>query len=269
MFSFKKIISAAVITTASSVAFAGTTVITFDEDTIAGNIVTLQHGTVIQNQYQDVGVTVNVNNKGGGPNKGVLYNTAPGTDSADKNNDRDSDLTGPAWGNSNFDASSYSAGNSLVIQENNNGCGDNVCNKPDDQVGRSSDGLAGYITFNLDFDIAALGFDLIDFQADLRAPEVASSEVRLFEDAMQVQTFTFSDFINDANSALYGENSINRIFIDSFSNTNINKVEFKIFGTGAIDNLRLTNTSTQVPEPGTLALFGLALFGLTRLTRKK
>lgn len=269
MISFKKFVAAALLASGASVAYAGTTVITFDEDTIDGDIVALQHGTVINNQYQDVGVTISVNNKGGGPNKGVLYNTTPGTSSSDKNNDRDADLTGPTWGNSNFDASSYNAGNTLIIQENSTGCGDGVCNDPDDQAGRNSDGLAGYVTFNLDFEIEALGFDLIDFQSDLTAPEVTKSEVMLFDDTMKVQTFKFSDFISDANSAMYGENSINRIFIDSFTSTTIDKVKFKIFGTGAIDNLRLTTTSTQVPEPGTLALFGLTLLGLTRLTRKQ
>ncbi|GAA0859062.1 PEP-CTERM sorting domain-containing protein [Aliiglaciecola litoralis] len=271
--SLKKCLSAAVLVTVSSWGYAGTTVITFDEDTIAGNVVALQHGTVINSQYAALGVNVSVNNKSSGNHYGVLYNTAPGTASPDKNNNRDSDLTGPSWGNSNFNSRNFNAGNALVIQENGTGCGDGVCDQPDDQAGRRSDGLAGYVTFNLDFTIDALGFDLIDFQTNVGAGEVEKSEVMLFDNALKVQSFKFSDFVNRPNGAMFGENSINRIFLDSFASTNVNKVKFKIFGSGAVDNLRLTSTdtgsTTTVPEPGTLALFGLTLLGMLRLNRIK
>lgn len=252
----------------SASALAGTTVITFDEDTIAGNLVSLKHGTVITDQYAAVGVRVSVDNASSGPDLGVLYNTKPGT-GGDKNNDRDSDLTGPNWGNSNIsDVNNYSAGNALIIQENSYGCSDGVCNYPDDQVGRSGDGLAGYITFDLDFELSSLGFDLIDFQADLSAPEVSQSQV-ILSNAMDSVAYNFSDFLSAPNSAMFGENSINRVVLNSLGLSGVNQVKFKVFGTGAIDTLRLgENTSTQVSEPFSLALFGLALVGLYRVSRK-
>jgi hypothetical protein len=269
--SVKKTLAATVLVTVSCFAYASTTVITFDESSVDGNLVSLQHGTVINNQYAAVGVQVTVDNQSTGPDLGVLYNTSPGTSAADKNNDRDSDLTGPNWGNSNFDASNYSAGNALIIQENNYGCDDGVCNQPDDQVGGSNGGLTGYITFDLDFNIDALGFDLIDFQSDLRTPEVANSEVMLYDNAIKTQSFRFSDFLSAPNGALYGESSINRIFIDSFASNNVSTVKFKIYGTGAIDNLTLTTTSsstTSISEPPIFAFFGLTLLGMLRFNRR-
>ncbi len=261
--SLKKIISAAVLVTASAVVHAGTTVITFDEDTIAGNLVTLQHGTVISNQYAALGVNISVDNNQSGPDLGVLYNTDPGTGAPDKFNDADSDLTGPNWGNSNFAAGTYEAGNSLIIQENNTGCGDLVCNSPDDQAGE----LAGYITFDLDFEIDALGFELIDFQDNRRGvKEVQNSLVTVYNAAMQQQVFNFSDFTSaQYGAANFGENSINRIMIDSFNIAGVNKVKFEVHGTGALDSLRLT---TKVSEPATLALFGLMLAGMARVSRR-
>lgn len=247
---------------------AATTIITFDEETIAGNLVSLKHGTVVKDQYAALGVRVSVDNLSSGPDLGVLYNTTPGT-GGDKNNDRDSDLTGPNWGNSNIaGVNSYSAGNALVIQENNYGCSDGVCNRPDDQVGRSGDGLAGIVTFDLDFEISSLGFDLIDFQSDLSTPEVSNSQV-ILSNAMDSVAYNFSDFLSAPNNAIFGENSINKVVLNSLGLSGINQVKFKIFGTGAIDTLRLgETTSTQVSEPISIALFGLALIGLFRVTRK-
>lgn len=257
-----------VLAVGSSIALAGTTVITFDEETIAGSLVSFKHGTVVKDQYAAVGVRVSVDNLSSGPDLGVLYDTSPGT-GGNKNNDRDSDLTGPNWGNSNIaGANNYSAGNALIIQENGNGCSDGVCNRPDDQVGRRGDGLSGIITFDLDFEISSLGFDLIDFQSDLSTPEVSGSQV-ILSNAMDSVAYNFSDFLSAPNNSLFGENSINRVVLNSLGLSGINQVKFKIFGTGAIDTLRLGETPlTQVSEPVSLALFGLALFGLFRVTRK-
>lgn len=265
--SLKKFISAAVLATVSAGVYAGTTVITFDEDTIAGNLVTLQHGTVISSQYAALGVNVSVDNQQAGPDLGVLYNTSPGTSAPDKNNDRDSDLTGPNWGNSNFLSNNYSAGNTLIIQENNTGCGDSVCNRPDDQAGE----LAGFITFDLDFEISELGFELIDFQDNNNGvQEVQNSLVTVYNAAMEQQVFNFSDFSSaQYGAANFGENSINRIMIDGFNIAGVNKVQFEVHGTGALDTLKLTSTTTKVPEPTTLALFGLMLAGMSRVSRKK
>lgn len=262
----KSIFSAAVLVTASAGVHAATTVITFDEDTIAGNVVTLQHGTVIDNQYAALGVNVSVDNQQSGPDLGVLYNTAPGTSAPDKNNDSDADLTGPNWGNSNFSSGSYSAGNTLIIQENDSGCGDNVCNDPDDQAGE----LAGYITFDLDFEITELGFELIDFQDNNSGvQEVQNSLVTVYNAAMEQQVFNFSDFTSaQYGAASFGENSINRVMIDSFNIAGVNKVLFEVHGTGALDTLRLTS-STEIPEPATLALVGLMLAGMGRASRRK
>ena len=238
------------LTVPSYLAQAVTSTITFDEPNIA-------HGTVVNTQFS--GVAISADNLANGPDLAVAYSTVPNNPSnvGLASGQYDADLEGPDWGNNNFaqfgiDASSYNTGNALIIQENNIGCDDGVCDFPDDEGSRP----AGTVTFDFDFNITSLSFDLIDFE-DV---EKTNSNVTFFNEVMESITYTFSSFIGGVHNAVYGDNSINRIILDTIGITDANRVVFDFGGSGAIDTVKYT-TSTDIPEPSTLALMILAVLG--------
>ena len=235
---------------------AGTTTITFDEVNIA-------HGTIVNTQFS--GVTIAAENFSHGPDLAVAYSTQPNNpvNAGLDPSQYDPDLEGPAWANNNLgqfgiDAATYNTGNALIIQENDTGCGDGVCDFPDDEGSRPS----GTITFDFDFTITSLAFDLIDFE-DV---ESTNSNVTFYNDAMQSVTYTFASFMGGVHNAVYGDNSINRIILSSISIGDANRAVFDFGGSGAVDTIKYT-TSTEVPEPSTLALIAFAVFAMTRMGR--
>lgn len=239
---------------ASGQAMANVTTITFDEVTQG-----LVHGSVLNSQYS--GISISAENLSSGPDLAVIYNTSGGNSTQ-----YDTDLEGPAWGNNNLaqhslDASTYQAGNAVIIQENNyqNSCDTGICARPDDEGSRPS----GTVTFEFDFNITSMGFDLIDFE-DV---ERRNSSVTFFNDAMESVTHTFSSFTGGIHNAVFGDNSINRIYLASIGLTNVNKAVFSFGGSGAVDTIKYVRepgTSTQVSEPSVLALMALALIALVR-----
>ena len=97
------------------------------------------HGQVIDNEY--AGIDIWAENEGGGPDLAVAYDS----DNRRNYNGRDKDLEGAPWAGGNA-SDTTDSGNSLIIQENSRGCGDGVCNRPDDEGSRPAGSL--YIDFN-------------------------------------------------------------------------------------------------------------------------
>ena len=243
----------------SGLSFGGTTTITFDD-------LGITHGTVINTQFS--GVTISAENFSRGPDLAVAYSTMPNNpaNAGLRRHRYDPDLEGPDWGNNNLaqfglDASSYHTGNALIIQENNIGCGDGICDYPDDEGSRP----AGIVTFDFDFNITSLAFDLIDFQ-DV---ETTNSNVTFYNDALESITYRFSSFIGGVHNAVYGDNSLNRIILSSIGISNANRAVFDFGGSGAVDTIKYTTSTTAVPEPTTLALIVFAVFGLTYQRRTR
>lgn len=263
IFNLRKWVVGSIVTLASCHAMATTTVITFDELT-AG----LVHGSVLNTQYE--GVSISATNFDNGTDLAVIYNTDPsaGNGNGLNGNDYDPDLEGPSWSSSNLstygiDDTTYMAGNAVIVQENTTGCSDGVCDLPDDEGSRP----AGEVIFDFDFTVTSLGFDLIDFE-DV---ETTGSSLIIYNDAMEEFTYEFSTFVS-SQSAQFGNNSINRILLSSLGIANVNKAVFNFGGSGAVDTVsyrKTPSTSTQIPEPSTLALFSLALLGLVGARRRQ
>ena len=152
----------------------------------------------------------------------------------------------------------------LVIQENNIGCWDGVCDYPDDEARRP----AGNLIFDFDVPLLDFGFDVVDVENATAENGMVSFFVD--DDDVAEATVEFRDFVTIGSGFFdwtisYGDNTANRISpitaeklgIDAFS-----RVIITMGGSGGVDNLAYT----AVPEPGTssLMILGLLLAGASR-----
>jgi len=102
--------------------FASAMTLTFDETSI-------EHGTIIDDEYGAYGVSIRALNNSTGPDLAVAYDTS--SRAAHNTSNRDPDLTS-SWSGGNIIDPSYNAGNALIVQENN-WCFSNICAAPDDE----------------------------------------------------------------------------------------------------------------------------------------
>ena len=149
-------------------------------------------------------------------------------------------------------------GDVLILQENDLGCGDGICDDPDDEVGFP---LAGIIEFVLDDRYSIFGIDLVDF-GDHDGQENAF--LRFYNGQQLINDFR----INDLPSLLpdqeieFGNDTANRVLLgEEVIGGGFNRIEIVIAGSGAIDNI-LVDGFIPVPEPGTAGLLVLGLIGL-------
>ena len=211
--------------------------LTFDEPFVG-------HGTIIDDQYSDQGVTIRAVNVGGGPDLAVAYDTTPRA--ANSVSNRDPDLTGD-WG----------YGNALVVQENAR-CSSLTCYLADDEGSRPS----GSIFLEFDTVINGFSFDFIDFEQ----PEITGAAVRyLDENANEVGSISFADL----SGAIFGDNSFNSSEYIQLNGLGVRTLEFDLGGSGALDNISVST----VPLPASFSIFALGLAGLhvfrRRIQKKK
>lgn len=234
----KKLLSVALpIAALGFVSGANALTLTFDEDFIG-------HGSIINDQYADLGVTISAENYSKGPDLAVAYDTT-----ARKSNritNRDSDLTGD-WGN----------GNALIIQENDV-CNEKYCLMPDDEGSRPS----GSLYFDFDYVINSFSFDFIDIET----PEKTGAAVNYLDDT---NTIVGSISFDSLNGVVFGDNTYNSTEEISLAGLGVTTLQFVLGGSGALDNISVST----VPLPASASIFALGLFGLQifrrRLQKKK
>ncbi len=222
--------------------------ITFDEP--ARGFV---HGSVVNTQYaaDTVLASISVTNLGGGEDLAVVFDTTFGGSTSD------GDLLGPPWNGGNL-PSNTDLGNALIIQENGAGCGTGVCSNPDDEGSRP----AGVIELVFSAPVLAFGFDLIDVES-----RTAEDGAVVFHDGLASFTIAWADF--EAGGAFdrglaYGNNSANRIAPVSAADvglTGFDRIEIRMGGSGAIDNLYYDTPTPPAPEPAFLSWLALGLLG--------
>ncbi len=200
-------------------------------------------GRIIDDEYAD-DVNVRVENYGGGPDVGVVFNTNQPTGG-------DVDLGGPFDSLNDALQDRYRPGNVLIIHERYD-CGQNYCDEPDDEGSRR----AG--AFFFDF-VAAVTLESIDF-FDVETDENGSrpeNAIRLF-DAADNEIMPGMFYTPDTG----GDNMWGQL---EFNVGGVKRIELNMGGSGAIDNI----TYSVIPIPSAVWLFGSGLVGLVVLARRK
>ena len=212
----------------------------------------LAHGEIA---HELDGVTITAENF----NRNFHY--AVGFDTRE-NGTRDPDLeaagSDPFWSGGNITHEALNV--ILVIQENSYGCGDGVCNLPDDEGRRD----AGNLIFDFDVVLIAFGFDVVDVEDAM----AENGRVSFFVGNQPLAEVEFMDFVTEGSGFYdpyieYGNNTANRISpitamdleIESFD-----RVIITMGGSGGIDNVVFEAFPvTNVPEPTTAILIVLGL----------
>jgi hypothetical protein len=208
----------------------------------------LSHGRIVDTDFAAQGISQIITNN---PNRsfdfGVIFDTT-------RTGTADPDLE-DAWNGGNL-ASATVLGNILIIQENNTGCGDDVCNSPDDEGNRPG----GSFDIRLSSAISGFGFDLIDVESET----VEGGAITFYDGANSV-TRTWVQLMAADPSIVWGDNYANRIGVmqaASLGLTQFDRIVIALGGSGGIDNLVLDDDFPPVPEPAGAALVGALLAGL-------
>lgn len=211
-------------------------------------------GTIIDDEYTtSQGVTI----------KGVnTYNT-PDTHNVatifDSNayTGGDKDLAAPFYKSTDaLKENPFTPGNILIIHETANECDGITCTDPDDE-GKSGPAGSGYFEFSFSESITLNSVDFFDIEYnEANAPKFA---IELFsDDAFTNVVFEDTYFVPTTG----GDNTWDRLF---FSNvTGVKSIRINLGGSGAIDNIDYTS----IPEPSSMLLSILCLFGFRVLNKK-
>jgi hypothetical protein len=226
---------------------SGITIVTFSGFT---------HGEIVDTDFAAQGITsITVDNfRVGGPDLGVIFDSANGSS--------DPDLEDP-WSGGNLPSTTV-LGNILIIQENTTGCGDDICDLPDDEATRP----AGEFDILFSSAVGLFGFDLIDVEDTVLPPTGERGSID-FYDGATVATLDWTDLVTRDGTISFGNNTANRVSpftpfevstLTGQTLSQFDRVVITMGGSGAIDNL-------VIPEPATAVLLLAGLLGLYGLRR--
>jgi len=231
----------------------------------------LSHGSVVSTVGNEGGIAADVNftlptglqsiqginTSGSGPNLAVAYDSNLGFTGEDP------DLQAP-WSGGNLPIGT-NLGFLAIIQENSTGCGDSICDLPDDEGQRPAQG-AGQLILTFDRAMDSIGFDLIDVEGPAEIGVDAGYVATLFMNGTEQVRVGFDQFLDGGafdRDAVYGDNTINRIAPLTIAELGVgpfDEVRFNFGGSAAIDNISWTEHHTsELPEPPALLLFAAVL----------
>ena len=222
-------------------------------------------GQIIDDEYFALyGVTIHAVNLNTNPDLAVAFDSG---DMAAAAAAGDEDLLTPgSLGN----AAAEAFNNVLIIQENPGSAneGDEALSDtiPDDEGARP----AGSLFFDFSIPITSFSTVLIDVEGDEEWSFSGMDPISGFlrgrsggSAGMIVGTIPFASLPTLDGSIVFGDNSVNRTPTIDWGL--FDHLEINFGGSGAVGELRFT----PVPEPGTLALFGLGALGLLAYFRRR
>ena len=260
---------------------AGVTVIDFDD-------VGIVHGTIVDSEYSSTGVSITSVNT-----KGTIANTSDDVTGrqvafdTDRDNTADWDLeyddsrndynkadSNPfAYTALVIDGVSYgeTPGNVLILQENGTGCGDGVCDVPDDEGGTNP---AGYFEFTFDTLVDIISLDTFDIEDNgefviqfFSGTTLVSTLVETSKSAGNVVSiFNSPNYIVEADHNTLQTMGDGQFVRQLLNITGINMMRIQLPGSGAIDNLAFR--TQDVSAPASLGILSLALLLMIRRARK-
>lgn len=218
---------------------ASATTITFDG---------LDNGTRVDDEYfADYGITFSGTNVDeNATNVAVVFDSS-------LSNTQDTDLESPFSNINNPSLGTSNPGNILIIHEDPSSCDALTCTNPDDEGSRP----AGYFTIDFGTSVILNSIDFFDIELE---EATANNAIQLFD--VTGTEINAGSFYTPSTG---GNNTWDRLY---FNVSDVYSVQINLNGSGAISNIDYTS-SVSVPEPSTLAVFGIALLGFAGAARRK
>ena len=160
----------------------------------------------------------------------------------------DFDLGAPFTNLNNPGLGNASPGNLLILHEHPAECSATSCPDPDDEGARPAGRF--FVTFSQDVFLESI--DFFDVEIPAETLNTDGHRILLFADVAGTDLITDDFFVPGTG----GDNTWDRL---TFNTGGVQRVEIRMGGSGAIDNIVGSLPPPGVPEPATLLLLGAGL----------